>query len=270
MLGGLLRVLGVAMGAGGVVGVALGLTVLADDASAGGGVSAATATAYVCPGDGEVGTLHGGDRVLITGRSGDWLAVRNVRGGLERVFVSSAAVSPDSDLSALPEVSCDLSGTLTLDGATPTTVPTPVPTLPGEATTTSTTAPGNTTTTTTAPPPSVGAPSANPDEIWEKYDGFPSTCPGNGISLVSASVSAPAGVQSVTLSWTSSIGGGAKSMTSGGGTYSASLGPFDAENAEGVALNESITMVATVTVIDGMGRSASGHVNITLNDCSFG
>jgi hypothetical protein len=270
MFGGLLRVLGIAIGAGGVVGVALGLTVLADDPSGGGSVSAATATAYACPGVGEVGTLHGGDRVLITGRSGDWLAVRNVRGGLERVFVFAAAVTPDADLANLPEVSCDLSGSVALNTTTTTTaVPDDTTTTTAPIATTTTTTTIAATTTTTPAAPSVGTIGRTPTEIWEMYfDGSDYSCFQPNTSTISAAITAPAGIQSVNLSW--SAGGGIfgqKAMTPGGGsTYTASLvGPFPEDSIVG----GFITINITVTVTDNLARSASAHSTVTLHDCSF-
>ncbi len=155
-------IIGLAVAGGLIVGGVLGLF-------GGGGTPPPTAAtvdinavpAYVCPGEGEVGTLLRGDRVLITGQSGDWVAVRNVRGANERVFVRAEYVDPDADISDLLEENCDDSGTLTIAGApTETTTTTPAATTSTTTTTvpptTSTTTPDSTTTsTTTTQPPTT-------------------------------------------------------------------------------------------------------------------
>ena len=264
-----MRVVAGAIAGGAAVGVVLGLTVFAPADPVPASLSGVAVPVYACPGADEVGTLHRGDRVLVTGRSGDWLAVRNVRGAFERVFVAAASVVPDADLSGLPEVGCDdtativvaVTSTTVLAEDTTTTVP------PGDtSTTTSTTA---ATTTTTLAAPSVGSPSADPDPIWEKFPGFPNTCPGDGITTVAAAVSAPAGIQSVTLSWTSAAGNGSTPMTLSGGLHRGDIGPFDA-TGPAVPQDGAIVVSATVTVIDSLGRSASSPIAVTVNDCTFG
>ena len=92
-----------------VVGGALGFST-APDADAG-TLRLDSVPVYVCPGETEIGTLHRGDRVFIVGVSGDWLAVRNIRGSGERVFVEAAVVVPDADPAGLPEVDCETTGT---------------------------------------------------------------------------------------------------------------------------------------------------------------
>ncbi|MEX1208163.1 MAG: hypothetical protein WEE36_06060, partial [Acidimicrobiia bacterium] len=138
------RVLGATAIAGAIVGGTLGLVGFGAAEGEPARLALDSVPTFLCPGNGEVGTLHRGDRVLITGRSGDWLAVRNVRGGGERVFVAAAAVTPDGDLGNLPEEDCEQAGTVAI-GGTVTTV---------AATTTTTTTPSTTTiassTTTTA------------------------------------------------------------------------------------------------------------------------
>ncbi len=158
---GLPLIIGLAVAGGVVLGGVLGLF-------GGGSTPPPTAAtvdinavpAYVCPGEGEVGTLFRGDRVLITGRSGDWVAVRNVRGSNERVFVRADYVDPDADISGLPEENCDDAGTLTVAGAPVETTTTTVPdsttsTVPADTSSTTTTVPpdtSTTSTTTTVPP----------------------------------------------------------------------------------------------------------------------
>ncbi|HSM02623.1 MAG TPA: hypothetical protein VK960_09340, partial [Acidimicrobiia bacterium] len=79
------RVLGLAIAGGVIVGGGFGLTGLGGSGPEPATLALDAVPIYACPGVGEVGALHRGDRVLITGRSGDWLAVRNVRGSGERV-----------------------------------------------------------------------------------------------------------------------------------------------------------------------------------------
>jgi hypothetical protein len=77
-------------------------------------------------------------------------------------------------------------------------------------------------------------------------------------------------VISVIMSWSSSIGSGSKPMTDQGGTYSAVLGPFDAEANPNVALGQFVTVTVTITVTDSLGRQANGQTTVKLNDCTFG
>ena len=69
-------------------------------------------------------------------------------------------------------------------------------------------------------PPSVGQVSESHDPIWESYAGF-DDC--NGVpsqfntSVISATITAPAGVQSVTMFWSVGDQNGSKPMTLNGG-----------------------------------------------------
>lgn len=224
---------------------------------------------YACPGDTEVGTLYRGDRVLVTGRNGDWLAVRNVRGAGERVFVLAATIIPDADLSALPNVDCDDVGTVAFDETTTTIPPTttvPEVTTTTAAVTTTTAAP----VTTTAPLPSVGLVSSAPNAISEAFQQDGSSCGGYEVtSLISASVTAPAGVQSVVMSWSSVvISPGSKPMTGQGGTYSAEFGPFTAEATPNFLTGSQVEVTVLVTVTDSWGRQATGHTTVTVHGCT--
>jgi len=230
-------------------------------------------TVYACPGEGAVGTLHRGDRILVVGRNEQWLAVRNVRGAGEQVFIATDAVVADDDLDWLPQVDCADAGTLAVAPTTPTTagVDTTMPdSVPASTSPDSTQPPAAPTTivatTTTLALPMVVSVIDSPDPIWEKYPGIPATCPGDGIATVTASISAPAGVQSVVLSWTSALGNGSKEMSKIGGNYRATIGPFDANLTEN---GPDVTLTYTVKVTDNLGRQHSRQGTVTVKDCTF-
>ncbi len=159
----LLPVVAVTVVAGAGLGTALGWSAGEPPSGTVGVAAGAQAvTSYACPGSVEVGSLQRGDRVLIIGRSGSWLAVRNVRGTNERVFVAAAAVAADDELGSLPEQNCDDTGiqraTNADDAPEPTTV---VTTAPSSSTTTTVDA-QLPTSTTTAPPSTTTAPTTAP------------------------------------------------------------------------------------------------------------
>ncbi len=244
--------------------------------------SAATASYYDCPDGDPLGTVTRGDRVFITARdeSGAWVQVRSPRAVSARAWMRSIHVLPDSAIDDFPVLSCAVPVTAVVALPTTTVAETTTTTeAPEETTTTSTsstTTTSTTTTTTTVALPSVGGVSANPAPIWETYfvNFGQLTCnlnPGQpSQSTVSASVSAAAGVQSVTMSWQVDGVSGSTAMSQSGGQWQATLGPFDAENPNVVPQNGSLPISVTVTVIDGLGRSTSGQTTVTLNDCTFG
>ena len=71
------------------------------------------------------------------------------------------------------------------------------------------------------------------------------------------------------MSWQVGNLSGSSPMSLSGGQYQASLGPFDAENPNVVPVG-SLPISITVTVVDGLGRSAAAQTSVTLNDCTFG
>jgi hypothetical protein len=232
---------------------------------------------YACPGEGEAGTLHRGDRIFIVGQSGGWLAVRNVRGSGEVVFVETRYVIPDEDTSGLPERNCDPAGTLTigdLEDTTTTTDPTDetTTTVPGATTTT---APGATTTTqavttTTAAPdttaPVIGNASVNPNTIGHE----PPYCPPPHVATVSAFVTDNVGVTQVRAIWT--IPGLAQEIRTmahaGGGTYSAQIGPY--EWPEDDVDDGAHLVTVTIEARDAAGNLATAPTSFTFRsaeDC---
>ena len=248
--------------------------------------SAAAAPYYGCPGDASsAGVLHRGDRVFATGRTQDaaWIQVRSPRSSDARVWLAANDLDPDADLLPLPVLPCAVVVEVSVE--TTTTVPgdtTTTTTVPGDTTTTSvadttTTVAATTTTvavtTTTLAPPSVGQVSESHDPIWESYAGF-DDC--NGVpsqfntSVISATITAPAGVQSVTMFWSVGDQNGSKPMTLNGGMYRATLGPFQAEEPSVVPPNQSLPITVAVSVTDSLGRVATRQTTVTLNDCTFG
>ncbi len=268
-----LLVLAAALGSGLVVGGALAATgvldVLGDPAPI---ASYDQASYYDCPSGSVVGRFARGDRVFVTGRDagGGWVEVRDPFDAAGRVWMRAAHVTPDA-LVDLPVEACAVSA----DTATTTTAA-----PAGDSTTTSsstTLAPsGDSTTPTTVALPSVGVVSTTADPIWEGYaaDEGPGTCTsiaGQPIkTVISAAVSASAGVQSVLMEW--SVGGvsGSIAMTESGGSYRATLGRFDAESPNVVPQGETRTITVTVRVIDELGRGATAVRTVTLEDCTFG
>lgn len=263
----LVKIVAAATSGGVVIGGLLGVLTADDAAPATLGRDAVTV--YACPGEGAVGTLHRGDRILVIGRNEQWLAVRNVRGAGEQVFIAAEAVVADDDLDWLPQVDCADAGTLAVTPTTPAPTTAVVDTTMPDTTVPDTTlTPGAPTTTiattTTLAPPTVVSVLDSPDPIWESYTG--SDC-GDGIATVTASISAPAGVASVVLSWTSTEGNGSTPMSKVGGTYRATIGPF---GDTFVGNGQVVVLTYTVKVTDTLGRQHSRQGTITVDDCPFG
>jgi len=99
---------------------------------------------FDCHDGDEIGDLHRGDRVFLTGRNGDgsWLEVRAPFDTGSRVWVETMWIFPDDDPGDLPVNRC----ADRLFPAASVDAPVPAATIPG---TTTTTSPADTTTTTT-------------------------------------------------------------------------------------------------------------------------
>lgn len=251
-----------------VVGAALGIAVGALLAVFAGGSSGGvggvlpmdSVPIYSCPGDGVVGSLHRGDRVLIVGQADGWLAIRNVRGSGEIVYVEAHHVVPDGDTSGLPRRNCESEGTLTIDSTTTTAPDAGTTTVVATTTTAATTTTTEPTTTTTAgdtTAPSISNASANPPEIWEEdIEGIPCPPAYPRESLISAFVTDAVGVTQVTASWT--LPGEPQSTVpmTGGPTYSATFGPFEG----GTVPEDPSDHDITITI---RARDAAGNVSTT-------
>jgi hypothetical protein len=222
---------------------------------------------FACPDGGQVGSLQRGDRVLIVGATddGSWLAVRNIRGGLETVFLPAVDVVPDDVVEGLPVRDCDSPNVVTAEPTTDTTATTTAvtdTTSPTDSTvTTQTTQPTGTAPRPDTTNPVVNQVAANPDPIWEQ-DTESISCGANPReSTVTAQVADDRGIQSVTLSWQIPSGGtGSKPMT-GSGTYSAVLGPFPYLTVSDNGF-ESVTLTITAT-------DTSGNVGLALSDVTL-
>ncbi|MEZ5175142.1 MAG: hypothetical protein R2823_02935 [Acidimicrobiia bacterium] len=239
---------------------------------------------YACPGDGQVGTLHRGDRIFITGRTADgsWLSVRNVRGSGQAVFIRASHVVEDSDVAHLPERDCDDHGILVVGSPPPTTAP---PSTVPETTTTipdTTTIPAPTTTvpapTTTVPAPTTTVPdttaprisntSAVPEVIWEEDTDFIS-CPPNTPreSIISATVTDNVAVASVTASWTDPSGTQTVPMA-GGVTRTTVFGPYEADTWDPFPWEPGFEHQVTITITakDAVGNTAAAQVEVTVTE----
>lgn len=266
-------VIALALAGGLLVGSVLGFTGALDLFGESDAVAASSAAPYYeCPGDNTVaGWLHRGDRVLATGRTAEpsFVQVRSPRSSEARVWIAVEYLEPDADLGALPVLPCAVVVEVTVE----TTIPGDTTTTTVGGTTTTVVDTTTTSSTTTMPPPSVGPVSEQRDPIWESYLGADDCLGESGhfsTSVIAASITAPAGVQSVTMSW--SVGGqtGSKSMTLSAGQYRATLGPFPAEpELSAVPQDQSLPITVTVRVEDSLGRTATRQTTVTLNDCTF-
>ncbi len=270
-----------AVAVGAVAGVAIGST----GASATVTVLAPTPVAYVaCWSDSPAstaGTFHRGDRVYLTGRSADssWAEVRDPSNLSVRVWVPAPAVVVDGDLRQLPTHDCMPPGSGPEGDAAPTTTTI----ASGETTTTtdtsSTTAPPSTTsnpspTTSPAPPPPVTVPggptvgplSATRTDLWESYPAFGGHCSADVTSVITGSVTAPAGLSSASMSWSLPGAGGGGTASVNSSTVQATLGPFPYPQA-GVT-GSPVQVTVTLTVVDHLGRQASRSIVLVLHPAS--
>lgn len=263
----MLALLAAAVGGGLVVGVALGVAgvidLVPDPVPA---AVAASAPYFDCPDGSAAGTVHRGDRIYLTGRdvSGAWVEFRSPENVGARAWLRAGDVLPDGDASGLDERTCLVTVVAVGETDTTTTIG-PPDTVP------STTVPD--TTTTTAGAPSVGTVSASENPIWEAYPSDTENClggPGQPIrTTISAPVTAPAGVQSVTLLWSVNGVSGSATMGLSGASYRATLGPFGAEDPDVVPQDQTATVTVTVRVTDTQGRTATAARTVTLRDCTF-
>lgn len=195
----------------------------------------------VCPGENELGTFHGGDRVYITGinTAGDWLEVRAPFDTDERVWVATDQVVEDSPLDGLPHVDCELPVAAAPETTTTTTTTEPSTTTAGSTTTEAPTTTGTTeapTTTGTTEPPPPPPPSdtegprinffqADEDEIWE--NGLP--CVGQQMTVQVGGVVVDDGsdVDAVWIDWeVGTSQGTAPALELADHVYFAEIGPF--------------------------------------------
>jgi hypothetical protein len=220
-----------------------------------------------CPEGPFAGTLHGGDRVFATARdaSGHWLELRDPHSPNARVWVEARYVEPDGDTADLEVASCEPRGEVTF-AQDVTTTTTPSDDDSGNDGSGGGGGGGGGDTTG----PSITAVGANPTQIWEQnFAGNPGSCNGDPNlklqSTVSAQVADPSGVASVTMSWSVATTSASKPMT-GGGAYSAILGPFPDTTISGAPA----PIAVTITARDGVGNTRTASTSVILNDCVFG
>jgi hypothetical protein len=222
-----------------------------------------------CPGGPFAGALHGGDRVFATARdaSRGWLELRDPRDPNARLWVEARYVEPDGDTADLEVASCEPRGEVTFAQSTTTTTP-PGDDRDDDGDDGDDPDDGETDGDTTGP--AITAVGANPTQIWERnLAGNPGSC-NNDPSLavqatVSAQVSDPSGVASVTMSWSVGTTSGSKPMT-GGGASSAILGPFPDTTISGAPASIAVT----ITARDSVGNTRTASTSVVLHDCVFG
>ena len=244
---------------------------------------------FDCPdlGGAAIGAALGGDRVWVTGRSGDWAIIRLTDGTGRPAWIPLADVQIDGDVAALPEVECtppeavpsatSTSAAGTEPGATTSTLATTTSSSTSTISTTSTTAPGSTTVAPTTNPPTT-PPTTAPDgqpPVISVSPGQSSFYDVNGDPgcvdqlLVSVSASDPSGatVTGVVARWTGQAGPAEVALVASGGQWR--LEVFS--NPPAV----SATVTLTATAVDGRGNSGTGTAQVTLlnaasNGCVVG
>lgn len=236
---------------------------------------------FSCPGLTQLGELHRGDRVLVTGRdlSGRWAEIRSPQELTERAWVRLGLLDLDETATLQvrdcidpvtgeiappptePEETTTTTESTTTTTESTTTVPEETTTTTESTTTTSTsttttTVPETTTTTTPAPlAPVVGAVSRTPTNITEQG----TACPGPFTSAISAPVQNATGA---TLVWSVGSRNGSLPMNVTGGNASATLGPFAQDTINGPQAQIQVTVRAT-----GPGGTAERSSTITIRNC---
>ncbi len=269
-----------AMIVGGVVaalvgGVALGATGAVDLLADGPEISAGDVVYFRCPGEGPLDDLHGGDRVLATGRddSGDWVEVRSPLDPDVRVWVAVDAVEPDDSFDELPTVTCSWTepeGAAPSATTGPDTPPSTEPPAPGAPTTTGTASPTETTPGAPGPPttppdtsdPFVGGIVAEPRDIWEIGCIDPT-------AVVRATVSDDRdATPTVTLEWQVGTATGSTLMRQDGDLFNAEVGPFPPGTIADPSIS-SLPVRLIVTARDDAGNTTVRDVSdrLTLWRC---
>ncbi len=219
------------------------------------GTTLAQVPVYACPGTGQTGVLHEGDRVYIVGRASGAYAIRNVRGDGTTVYVAARDVSPDADVSHLPQMGCETTGSVSVASPSPSATPSPA------ASPTHTMTPGG---PKPQPKPAgdttkpvISSAAASPTTIYD-----PGYCTPPNQASITAHVTDNTGVASVTASWSLKGTPTTKTMSpGGGGTYTATFGPIAANTLGG---HETASVAVTITAKDAAGNSATTTVHVTV------
>ena len=232
---------------------------------------------FSCPGLTQLGELHRGDRVLVTGRdlSGRWAEIRSPLSLDERAWVRLGLLDLDEAASLLvrdcidpvtgeiappptePEATTTTS-TTTTSTTTSTTTTTTVPETTTTSTTTSTTTTTvpDTTTTTAPPAPTIAQINRSPDALVEQN---PGTCEGPVTATISASVQNATGAS---LIWTVGATTGSRAMSIAGGNATGTLGPFGQGTISAPEAPIQVTVRAT-----GPGGTTERATTVILRNC---
>jgi RNA polymerase sigma factor (sigma-70 family) len=166
-----------------------------------------------------------------------------------------------------------LSGEATV---TPTPPPTPTPPSPPPAPEPTSTPPPAPTATPIRNPtptpvpdtagPEITNPGANQADIWEDWASYPLLCePKPGEAIIAATITDPAGVNQVSMSWSVASVNGSVWMIQSGSTWSATVGPFD--EATVVVKDGAEIVKIMVAAVDNFGNSSEWETKLTLHDC---
>jgi hypothetical protein len=233
-----------------------------------------------------MGFFHGGDRVLVTGRSvnGEWLEVRAPYDVGARVWVEAHFVTEDASLEGVPEATCT-KAPVAISTTTTTTPPLP------ETTSSSTSPPASSSTTeptattgTTEPPPTTGTTEPPPpadtegpiinffqadeSDVWE--DGV--YCAAQLHTMqVGGVVSDASGVQSVWISWDVGLARGTRiAVEISENVYFATIGPFPDSTITGADAAIWLEIKAYDDTPEQNRTTVSSTSFTVLHDCVIG
>jgi len=279
--------------AGGVAGAGAGVAL--DQAGVLGSTSGDTSVAapgpvaYArCPSGVAIGSFHQDDRVFLTGRAknSQWVEVRDPANLDARVWVVADVVVPDNEVAQLPVHACTPEAAASASSTTTTTTTVAPDAAPTDETTTTTTAPGA---SPVAPPAAGGGPSGGgsppppgdttppainqaglgPNPIWEQAGANPNGCflksTYKVVANVSAVVTDPSGVASVTVSWDGAQAG-SRAMSANGDSWSGSVGPF----ASQLPYGGQAQLTVTITARDNAGNTSTTQLALTVYACVLG
>lgn len=221
---------------------------------------------YSCPMEGAVsiGRLQAGDPVWLIGVSGDrWGVIHHPDDPTRPAWVPLAQLSPLTNLSGLPEMSCDTDPS-TGTTAPPTTLPpTTVAGAPTTSTTTTSTTSTTSTTTTTIPtdaaPPTVTLTTNRPF----LYASPAAACPTEvemEVTVTVADPTLPLTIRSISANWSAPAGPQSSGLTpTTGNRFILKV------EGNGPASGE-IPLIITATAADGAGNVGAGTITVFLRD----
>jgi hypothetical protein len=150
-------------------------------------------------------------------------------------------------------------------GTTVTTTPGGTTSSTSVSSTTVTTGPASTTTVADQAGPAIAGTGASPTEIWESYPSAGGRCTTQTTTVVSAGVSDPSGVSTVSMSWSVGKSSGSSPMTLSSGSYRATLGSFAYLTVpDGTVGQIGVTVIAT----DTRGNTSTASITVPLHSAS--